>query len=384
MNGPVTEHTGRNAASLCAVATAALLAVSGCSGGTARPAPSSAGASPSASGWRSGEFTTDRTVCTAISTSTRRKLGVGDPVGSETGCYAYGHADVNIDRRLFVDVARYTPPPSRPDSSATDKARHALRRPADWAKKGFGTGTELRGLGDEARISRLLGPLDWRHRVAVAVRVRNVVIRVRAGVDKSAVHLRNRRHMPPIGRLEDGVLAAAREAVAVFTPGGASASPSAGTYRAGEARKPHGACGSAAARLLPGVQGRAMSPSGSGLGRGCVWKREHGDESDILSVNVEVVPPGPSGGQSATQAAAATARRWPAEDTPAAGHGLGADAWRHVTTGPGGLHEAEIFARRGNVLVDVHHRRRGGESVTSRSMAERLPSVVKKVLDGYP
>jgi len=367
---------------LSGAAVLVLLAVSGCTGGTPDSAPSPSGTAAPSSRWRAGEFTTDRLTCDAISPQALSRLNMDDrPQIVGNLCHAYESAeDGDVTRSFDFRVRRYTPSKLRPDSSATGEARHEFRHPNEWRNAEYGSDTAVRGLGDEAKIARLVLGHDWTHRAAVTVRVRNVVFQVRAEVQSHDEHARG--GVQPIGDLETGVLAAAREVLARLTPG--ATPPPAASYRPGEVRTVRDVCDSvdASDRLFPGVTGD-RSASASPRGGGCMWEREHGDEkNDFLLVNVEAVPPSPVGGVAATRVAAAVARPW-SDDTPASLRGVADDVRRFRYDG-GRLHHASVQARRGNLLVSAEFKRwTGGAPKRSRAMEKQVVGVVKQIFADY-
>lgn len=370
-------RSGRPAVCL---ALAAVLAVGGCSGAPDEAASSSASptGSPSASRWKPGEFTTDHDVCGAISADTVRKLRLKKSALDRnfTRCVWAGTED-DVSHMFTVNRLRYAPPEPRPDYSATDEARHAFARPRGWD---FGEGVAVRGLGDQAKITGSVADGEWNHQVRLAVRVRNLILLFDMKMGTSEVH--NRARVVPFGELRAGVLAAAREAVAALgvpvRP--APTVPPTAAYRPGEVRSAHPVCGSldAAQRLIPGARRYDLSPSGTDLGRGCLWEWPDGDVSDKLTIDVEVVPPGPAGAPSATRSARSVASGWRPSGSHKRKRGLG-DQALVFRFGQDRLHDVSVSVRRGNLLVFVGYKK-WDTAATTVSMEKDVTRIAEAVL----
>ncbi|RAY10853.1 hypothetical protein DPM19_33360 [Actinomadura craniellae] len=334
---------------------ASALAAGGCSGGTGK-AESPSG--PSQPRWGTGEFTGALGLCSWITQEDLRPLLIEQAqktaTSSNVDCaWRAEESGTSTDRTLRLVWGRHEPP-SKPGGSATDEARRGFAQPREWR---YGAGVPVRGLGDEAKLGRDFTAGDWGHRVAVAVRARNLVFMVQADA-RSQVES-DREWIAPIGDLEAGVLAVARRIlVRLGVP--AAPAPSPPAPRPGETAKPREVCGplrAAAGRLLRGVRGRTLSPRGSRSATGCLWERER--LRDHLVVSVEVIPPSPATGESATQVAGGTLSGWHAPGWSRLGTRLGDDALvsRYDS---GTARNVEVVVRRANLLVSVSLDRRNG------------------------
>ncbi|MFI0352766.1 hypothetical protein [Actinomadura sp. 9N407] len=365
------------------VATTATVAVallmSGCTGGGEPRESASASAAPTAS-WRPAEI---RRIppdpCRGVAAGTLRALRVAPLHSSSSGSYCYwGHsADERAKVRgsLTVTLQVHQPPRTRLSYGAADEARYTFRRPPGW--EALGAGTPVRGLGEEAKIVRVDRPLGEQRKIVLAVRIRNLIVQVTAEQEAS-LDDEHGSAVPPAGEIEAGVAGAAGDILALF---GARPKPAAApAYGTGEVRKVGGVCASAAAaggRLVPGSDGRDLTPAGTRMNGGCVWDTD-GAYTPDLRVYAEAVAPSAATGETGTAVATAIfdAARGEATSAPKPGDKAKLD---HYSFEKGRSRSSRILLRRGNLLVYVDHGR--WHRPSKKTMDDEVAAVAEAVLN---
>lgn len=366
-----------------AVLLVSLAAVTGCSGGSSEGSTGSPSASstPSTS-YRQGEMRPDAVpdLCAAVSTRTRRTLGVDHALPPSTGDCTWDeredHGFVQDTRELSVSHVAYAPPETRRDYSATDEARYRFRRPVGWVGRRT---VPVPDLGDEAKLTRSLD-FDQKHSsVWVVVRVRNVIVDVRA--DMASELEPGDGRLPPFTAVEAGTMAAAREAVAALRAGPSPTPSPSMTYADGDIRRVRDVCRAAGrdgARLVPGVAKRDITTPGGSTAGGCAWWTNTSERPELV-VHAEVIPPSGATRESGTQVArglyflnqgaAMTGRGSPGDEAKA-------DYFRS-----GAFGSVDVLVRKGNLLVHVEY---GRWHDPSKAGLERdAAGVAAHVLAGY-
>lgn len=344
--------------------------------GTGESTPSAtASASPTPT-YRAGERTPGSVsdLCGAISRRTLHRLGFSEPTVQDNGCgwhEDYDRGSSEAEQDLTVRHEAFAPPQTRRQDTATDQARYKFRRLPGWEHVET---TPVRGMGDQAKVSRLL-TLPTRHaHVWIAVRWHNVIIEVQ---------VKSRGSVRSFDELEAGTVAATQDVLAaldetapreptVSSPG----SPG------GPVERIRDVCDSvtAARRLVPGATLSNTAPKGSGLSAGCRWEYD-GDERPDLDVNVEVIRPSRTTREGATRVARRFFRRADGEKV-AHRDGIGNEAkLDHFSYDSGSHVEATLVARKGNLLVCVEY---GRWKHPQREELDRdVLGVARRILEEY-
>jgi hypothetical protein len=365
------------------VLLASLGAVTGCSGGSSAGSTVSPSASPTPSAsYRRGEIRPGSVpdLCAAVSTRTRRTLRVDHASPPSTGGCSWtereDHGFVRDTRELSLSYLAYAPPETRREYSATDEARYRFRRPAGWVGRRT---VPVPRLGDEAKLARSL-EFDQKHSsVWVAVRVRNVIVDVRAEMTSELEPGDGR--LPPFAAVEAGAMAAAGEAVAALHAVASPRPSPSPTYADGEVRRVHGVCPAVdrdGARLAPGVTKRDITTADGSTAGGCTWWDNTGERPG-LTVQAEAVPPGAATGESATQVAKDL--YYLNRGAPMTGPGAPGDVAKARYYRSGAYGSVDLLARKGNLLVAVEYER--WDHLSKAGMERDAAGVAAHVLAGY-
>lgn len=345
-----------------ALALAAALTLSGCTGTGAVP-EATPEPTTTPNRWKAGEFTRDQQVCDAVSQETQDRLGVARVQylpGAEQDSCSWAHRNDDGDYTLLLTLRqlRFEPPPPRPTRTASQEAQHEFGRPPGW---GFRSATPVTGFGDQAKISRRYVPGNALKAVGTVIRVRNVLFLVEAesgtalGGMLSAEITEEDSRTASFARLEESVYAAAREVVAKVK-GRIPPKRAAPGKSKGEVAKVKDVCGTRAAtpRMVESLDPQAIGQVDKDRARSCVWSSE--DLTPDLTIEVDAVAPSPFTGESATQVANSIAFEGKAlsASIPAGKGGLGDGAvFAYDSFDDGKNHDADVTVRRGNLLLHV-------------------------------
>lgn len=343
-----------------------LTVLAGCTGG---PGPTSTGTGAPAgirSGWQEGEFTQDRDICTAVSEATVARLSLspaGKAAEDPPSC-VWTERGSRPTRRLSIVQLRYRPPAG---GTAAREAKRAFQAPEGWV---YRASAPVRGLGDQAMLARRFEPGLRLREVALAVRVRNVILLVKAS---SGTHVEERAparvadlsgRVVPLGDLEMAVEAAARDVLPAFgvKPAPSRPAPALGEREIGRIGK---ICGTVDTweHPLKGLEVTDVRAAGSERARACRWgpRRPGGSARPVqateLAIEAEVVPPSRLTGETATRATGAInyAGTTIREELTGADDGVAGAAVIEDEAESGREYTYGYFAVEGNLLVHLRY-----------------------------
>lgn len=382
---PGTSTVGRVRMITVGVLLGCLLLTSACTSDEPDEAQSSWHPPSPSPNWQKNDYRPGSVddLCTSVSERALRTMGITDAavdtddslsdseVKTCSWTHEYDSSDYQVDRTLSVRYTAYEPPATRRDYTPTREAKYKFRVPDGWQGR---TSSPVRGLGDDAKVSRHL-ELDERDGgVWLAVRHRNLVIDVRA---ESGDELGSIGHgsTPTLDALEAGARAAMTD---ILTRLELTAKygkvPAAGD---GEVTRAKAACDAVGGELTPPFDPHDTTEKGSPLSSGCAWTSDDLDGPE-LTVDVEVVTPSRLDGRSGTAIAT----------------GLFHDSYAKLRDGSKVGDETKVgrssfedertiwvHARKGNLLVTVEYERSGRPS--ERTLERDATAVAKDVLEDY-
>ena len=312
---------------------------------------------PTGPDWQEGDVTSlPATVACPIAPATVRRMGFAVNAGPPPADCWWDGGSGHLERHLQGAVQLASPVVAK---TASEEAARSIEtwledaRDHQYEARPLPDPVPVAGLGDEAWVVTGGTPDRLWSETELVVRVRNVVVTVKAHVE--ALIERDRAAAAPLAAVEEATLLAARD---LFAAAGIDlTTPAAGAD--GDVVRARGLCdliAADAASLVPGVRAhpidapRRTDPDHRATG--CVW--DGGDYRPELVVTALAAQGSPLSGRGADEIAKAMVGR-PGKDDRRI-RGLGDQALLNAFTFEKGRSRTQtVTARRGNLVVAVEY-----------------------------